>query len=56
MDLGAVNYLQWGKPKIWYIVAVCDAVKIENKICDIPKKVAKLKRNVKTLCGTKTTL
>ena len=32
MDLGAVNYLHWGKPKVWYIVALCDAEKLENKI------------------------
>ena len=43
MDLGAVNYLHWGKPKVWYVVALCDAEKMENKICDILEKSGNLK-------------
>ena len=33
MDLLAVNYLHWGKPKLWYVVSGSNAIKMENKIC-----------------------
>lgn len=34
MDLGAVNYLHWGMPKIWYIVVGDDAKLMEKKIVE----------------------
>jgi hypothetical protein len=34
MDLGAINYLHWGSPKIWYVISGSDAVKLEKKIIE----------------------
>ena len=32
MDLGAVNYLHWGKAKIWIVVGDSEGKKLERKI------------------------
>jgi hypothetical protein len=39
MDLGAINYLHWGKPKVWIIIAGENAMKLEKTITEIVKNL-----------------
>ena len=40
MDLGAVNFLHWGKAKVWYIVALASAEELEKRIGVLVKQAA----------------
>ena len=47
MDTGAANFLHWGKPKVWYVVALESAVKMENIISALVKKAPKVSKQYK---------
>ena len=35
MYLGAMNYLHWGRPKVWFIVAGTNATKMEKIVFEL---------------------
>ena len=46
MDLAAVNYLHWGKPKVWYVVAGEDGKKMQKRIEEALSDHTKLCANI----------
>jgi hypothetical protein len=53
MDLGAIDYLHFGHPKVWYVVADKYAVKLENSIVEVLSKKGLIKKPCDFILGHK---